>query len=512
MPKDISLPIAAPNAEFESGEPQRLAAIDLGSNSFHLLVANYQNERLQVVARLGEKVQLAAGLDENGYLSEAAMQRALDCLGRFAPFLTDIEGPNLRIVGTNALRDAYNSQTFIERAEAQLGHAIEIIAGREEARLIYLGVSHTLADDGDRRIVIDIGGGSTEFIIGQRFEAKALESLHMGCVSFTKRFFADGKITKKNFRDAVTAAEQELMNIQAQYKTLGWDDEIGSSGTIRAVEQAIILNGYGEEGITPEGLAKITEDCLKFDTLNDVNINGVKPDRRQVFIGGVAILTAIFQVFNLKHMRYSDGALREGALWDLVGRSSHEDVRGRTIQSMQERFYVDQLQAQRVENTVRELFAQVQKDIPLSGKDLDWVVWAARLYEVGLSISHSGFHKHGAYLLQHSDMLGFTRQSQLLLAILVRNHRRKIHKEEFSQLSKRLQNKAPWMVRLLRIAVVLNHSREAFEVPVPALQAAGDSLTLTMPEGWLEAHPLTARDLEEEAGLQSGSGMPLALS
>lgn len=493
-------------------EYQRLAAVDLGSNSFHIMIAEEFHGEWRTLERRGQKVQLAAGLDDNGNLSEEAMERGISCLREFGQRLQGMDPARVVVFATNALRAARNRQVFIEQAEEVLGYPVEVIAGREEARLIYLGVSHTLADDGDRRIVIDIGGGSTEFIIGQRFEAKALESLHMGCVSFTKRFFADGKITKKNFRDAVTAAEQELMNIQAQYKTLGWDDEIGSSGTIRAVEQAIILNGYGEEGITPEGLAKITEDCLKFDTLNDVNINGVKPDRRQVFIGGVAILTAIFQVFNLKHMRYSDGALREGALWDLVGRSSHEDVRGRTIQSMQERFYVDQLQAQRVENTVRELFAQVQKDIPLSGKDLDWVVWAARLYEVGLSISHSGFHKHGAYLLQHSDMLGFTRQSQLLLAILVRNHRRKIHKEEFSQLSKRLQNKAPWMVRLLRIAVVLNHSREAFEVPVPALQTAGDSLTLTMPEGWLEAHPLTARDLEEEAGLQSGSGMPLALS
>lgn len=490
----------------------RLAAVDLGSNSFHIMIAEEFHGEWRTLEKRGQKVQLAAGLDEQGNLSEEAMERGISCLREFGQRLQGMDPGRVVVFATNALRAARNRDHFIERAEEVLGFPVEVIAGREEARLIYLGVSHTLADDGDRRIVVDIGGGSTEFIIGERFEAKALESLHMGCVSYTKRFFPDGKISKKSFNNAVTAAEQELMNIQAQYKKLGWSDEIGSSGTIRAVEQAIILNGYGDEGITPEGLARITEDCLAFATLDDLNIQGVKPDRRQVFIGGVAILTAIFGVFKLQHMHYSDGALREGALWDLVGRSSHEDVRSRTIQSMQERFYVDQQQALRVADTAQALFSQVQRDIPLQTKDLDWIVRAAHLYEIGLSISHSGFHKHGAYLLQHSDMLGFTRQSQLLLSILVRNHRRKIHKEELGQLPKRLQTKALWMIRLLRIAIVLNHSREAFEVPVPVLTAEGETLSLKMPEGWMEGHPLTTRDLEEEARLQTVAGLPVTVS
>lgn len=493
-------------------EYPRLAAVDLGSNSFHIMIAEEFHGEWRTLEKRGQKVQLAAGLDEQGNLSEEAMERGISCLREFGQRLQGMDPARVVVFATNALRAARNRQVFIERAEEVLGFPVEVIAGREEARLIYLGVSHTLADDGDRRIVVDIGGGSTEFIIGERFEAKALESLHMGCVSFTKRFFPDGNITKKNFNNAVTAAEQELMNIQAQYKLLGWSDEIGSSGTIRAVEQAIILNGYGDEGITPDGLSRIAEDCLGYETLDDLNIQGVKPDRRQVFIGGVAILTAIFRVFKIKHMHYSDGALREGALWDLVGRSSHEDVRSRTIQSMQERFYVDQQQGQRVEATARALFSQIQPDIKLAAKDLDWIVWAARLYEVGLSISHSGFHKHGAYLLQHSDMLGFTRQGQLLLSILVRNHRRKIHKDELGQLPKRLQTKALWMIRLLRLAIVLNHSREAFEVPVPQLSVESESLHVAMPEGWKEGHPMTTRDLEEEASLQTASGLPLVLS
>ena len=246
---------------------------------------------------------------------------------------------------------------------------------------------------------------------------------------------------------------------------------------------------------------------MTYDKTTDLNISGVKPDRRQVFIGGLAILTAVFRTFKIRHMRYSDGALREGALWDLVGRSDHEDVRGRTIESMKERFYVDNEQAQRVELTALELLRQIRKSIALPKEAQAWLSWAAGVHEIGLSIAHSGFHKHGAYLLQHSDMLGFTRQAQLLLAILVRNHRRKIHPEELQMLPKRQQTQALWMIRILRLAVVLNHSREAYDVPVPELTVDGETLNIRMPEGWLEEHSLTARDLEEEIALQKSAGL-----
>lgn len=491
---------------------QRIAAVDLGSNSFHMMVAEEFQGEIRTLERRGEKVQLAAGLDAASNLSEEAMDRGIACLAEFGQRLQNMDPARVVVFATNALRAARNRQVFINRAEVVLGYPVEVIAGREEARLIYLGVAHTQADAGGRRIVVDIGGGSTEFIIGERFEPHALESLHMGCVSYTKRFFPEGNITRKHFRQAVESAQQELMNIRAQYMNLGWKTEIGSSGTIRAVEQAIIANGWGDEGITQNGLDQVIEHCLEYNTINDVDIDGVKPDRQQVFIGGLAILTAVFKSFNIKRMVYSDGALREGALWDLVGRSSHEDVRERTLASMQERFYVDCEQAQRVEKTALALFQQVCDDIGAKSESKHWLSWAARVHEIGLSISHSGFHKHGAYLLQHSDMLGFTRQGQLLLALLVRNHRRKMHPSDLDLLPVRQQNIALWLVRILRLSVVINHSREAYEVPVPRLYLSGGDLRVEFPKGWIEEHPLTMKDLVEEADLQLAVGFTLEIA
>ncbi|MCP1315381.1 exopolyphosphatase, partial [Halomonas sp. 707D7] len=434
MPKDMSLAADA-TSTLESAAPTRLAAIDLGSNSFHLLVANYANERLQVVARLGEKVQLAAGLDDSGYLSEAAMQRALECLARFAPFLNDIEPANLRVVGTNALRDAHNSQDFIEQAEAQLGHPIEIIAGREEARLIYLGAAHALAENG-RRLIVDIGGGSTEFIIGEAFEPRALESLRMGCVTYTSRYFPDGELSEKRMRRAELAALSELANIQRPYQRLGWDDPVGSSGTIKAA--ASVLHAYGDtpqEGvITKSGLRKLRERLIKCKSLDKVALDGLKPDRARVFPAGVAILGAIFEAFSLEEMRFADGALREGVLFDMAGRNTAEDTRAKTLTHLQRIYDVDTRQAENVARTARQLFDRVKGPWRLSEEQGHFLHWACLVHEIGLAISHSQFHRHGAYLLEHSDLAGFSRPEQRLLAHLVRAHRRKFPVKEWQAL------------------------------------------------------------------------------
>ncbi|WP_430460908.1 exopolyphosphatase [Thalassolituus sp. LLYu03] len=492
--------------------PDLIAAVDLGSNSFHMVVAQEFQGEIRTLEKRGQKVQLAAGLDNNGILSEDAQQRGLDCLREFAQRLQGMNPKRVSVLATNALRAARNRQQFIERAEIVLGYPIEVIAGREEARLIYLGVSHTLADDAGKRLVVDIGGGSTEFIIGERFEPLALESLHMGCVSYTCQFFPDGVITEERFNEAVEAAAQELLNIEANYKQLGWTSAVGSSGTIRAAEQAIIENGWASEGITAEGLKKLRKQMLQYKTTDDVALPGVKPERRQVFIGGLAILQAVFDTFGIERMIYSDGALREGALWDLVGRSTHENVRERTVQAMSERFYVDQLQARRVQETAAALFSQVQTSWDLDDASGHLLQWAAQLHEIGLSIAHNGFHKHGAYLLQHADMLGFTKQGQAKLSALVRTHRRKWSAEAFAGVTPSRVVATMRIARLLRLAVILNHSRGAHPVPVPALVAHGDELTLSMPDGWLSAHPLTERDLEGEAAQQKSAGFILHLS
>ncbi|MDT8880008.1 exopolyphosphatase [Halomonas saccharevitans] len=493
-----------------AAEPRRLAAIDLGSNSFHLLVANYQDDRLQVVARLGEKVQLAAGLDEDGVLREDAMTRALDCLARFAPFLEGIARRDLRVVGTNALRDARNSQALIERAEALLGSRIEIIAGREEARLIYLGAAHAVAEDG-RRLIVDIGGGSTEFIIGEHFEPLALESLRMGCVTFTRRFFDDGEISEKRMRRAELAALSELANIQRPYQRLGWSDPVGSSGTIKAAAAVIAAAGQGPEGvITRDGLANLRRQLIKCKQLDRVDLPGLKADRSRIFPAGIAILGAIFEAFDLEQMRYADGALREGVLYDMVGRHSPEDSRFKTLDGLARNYRVDARQAENVAATAQALCEQVREKWALDDDEVRFLDWASRLHEIGLAVSHSQFHRHGAYLLEHSDLAGFSRPEQRLLAFLVRAHRRKFPVKEWQALPASEQRSHARLARLLRLAVLINHSRPEQPPGVPRLDANGEALHLTLAPQ--EDPALLLNDLEQEVDYQAAAGFTLTLS
>lgn len=303
----------------------RLAAIDLGSNSFHLLVASYRNSQLQIISRLGEKVQLAAGLDHGGALDEASMARGLECLTNFAPLLQGVTPDRLRIVGTSALREAANREAFIERIRARLGHRIEVISGSEEARLIYLGAASALTeqalDNDHRRLVIDIGGGSTEFIIGEGFEPLALESRRLGCVTFTRRFFADGMITDAHLRQAELAALSVLAKIRLPYRELGWREAIGTSGTIKAAAAVLAACGASREGvITREGMNELRRRLIELKHLDSVALEGLNPDRARVFPAGMAILGAIFEAFELASLRYADGALREGVLHELVQR------------------------------------------------------------------------------------------------------------------------------------------------------------------------------------------------
>jgi exopolyphosphatase/guanosine-5'-triphosphate,3'-diphosphate pyrophosphatase len=501
-----------PEVGLEAIAEGKIAAIDLGSNSFHMIIAQQLQGELRTLDKRGEKVQLAAGLNERGYLSEEAMQRGLECLRGFAKHLRGFKPEAVTILATNALRVARNRSEFIGRAEEILGFQIEVIAGREEARLIYLGVSHTQADDEGKRLVIDIGGGSTEFIIGERFESKALESLFMGCVSYTRQFFPDGEISELNFHRAVARARRELLEIQQAYKAIGWTEVIGSSGTIRATEKVLIDKGWSEQGISRDGLNKLCQWLRSHKSIADIELPGFKPQRQQVFIAGVAILKGIFDTFKIKQMHYSDGALREGALWDLIGRSSHEDVRQRTVNSMQKRFHIDQAQALRVKNTATLMLEQVEKDWKLPATAKNWLLWAAELHEVGLSITHHQFQKHGAYLVQHSDMAGFTRQGQELLAVLLKGHRRKFPLSGIESLNPVVRQQARYICMLLRLASVLNHSRGSVELPEIECQGKHASMTLIFPKNWFEQHPLTHDDLMVESNYLNAAGLELVIA
>ncbi|SFR50556.1 exopolyphosphatase / guanosine-5'-triphosphate,3'-diphosphate pyrophosphatase [Marinobacter gudaonensis] len=490
---------AASTADNAVSPPEVLAAIDMGSNSFHMVVARLVHGEIRTLEKMGEKVQLGAGLDPNNRLTEDAQERALACLGRFAQRLKGMPPEAVQIVGTNALRVARNAHQFMNRAEEVLGYPVEIIAGREEARLIYLGVAHTLSDDSGRRLVIDIGGGSTEFIIGQRFEPLELESLHMGCVSFRNRYFADGKITRRQMDRAVTHAEQEMLNIRQHYRNVGWQSTVGSSGSIKAIANVLANLKITDGTITLTAMQELRKrlvDMGKTERLGDL---GVRADRQSIFPAGFAILMGAFQSLGISEMAFADGALREGLLYDIAGRIQHEDVRERTISALQERYHVDQEHGAAVEQTAIAAWRQVARDWGLNTPaDEEVLRWACRLHEIGLTISHSQYHKHGAYLLRYSDLPGFTQQFQKDLATLVRGHRRKFSPAIFEGVEPEDIPRLRYLCVLVRLAVLLQHPRNLEAPPEFTLTAKQDALALTFPDGWLDDRPLTLADLENE--------------
>jgi len=486
--------------------PDVIAAVDLGSNSFHMIVARFAEGRLLVLDRMREMVRLAAGLSEDGRLSREATTRALACLQRFGQRLKDVEAHGVRVVGTNTLRKAHGKQAFLVRARAALGHPIEIISGIEEARLIYLGVAHTMPSEPGRRLVVDIGGGSTELIIGEGYQPRFLESLYMGCVSLSLQHFPGGRFSEKRLRRAGVAARMELEPIENVYRQIGWDRAVGSSGTVRAVFEAIQEINPAANAITRDGLDELIGLLAAAGSVRAAGLAAISSERALVFAGGLAILNEVFEALGLKEMRVADGALREGLLYDMIGRFTAEDVRARTVRAMEMRFHVDEPQAARVESTAVDLLQQVAEAWGLEDPDAERALrWAARLHEIGLDVSHSHYHKHGAYLLEHADLPGFTRGGQRLLAFLVSSHRRKLSLERAVELVPPWDAKAPYLAVLLRLAFLLNRSRSGRALPRLRLSVRGRQLELRFPRGWLRAHPLTAADLAQEAEYVRGA-------
>jgi exopolyphosphatase/guanosine-5'-triphosphate,3'-diphosphate pyrophosphatase len=483
-----------------ASEPQGLAAVDLGSNSFHMLLANLVDGEPVVVDRIREQVQLAEGLDDQGALDQESRKRALACLDRFGERLRHTPGVRVRAVGTNTLRVAKNSRQFLVAAEAALGWPIEIISGQEEARLIYLGAAHTAADDTGSRLVVDIGGGSTECILGDRFETLEVHSLYMGCVEYSRRFFGDGRITEKALSRARLAAGRELLNLERRFQDIGWQEAVGCSGTIRACEAVLVANGWSTSGVTRDGLSQLLEALLTAGRVSKLELPGLKPERASIIAGGAAILMSVFEQFGLEVMNVTQGALREGVLYDLLGRIRHEDVRERTIRVFQDRYHVDRAQAARVERTAVLLLGQVAGDWKLDPeRAASFLSWASRLHEVGLGVSYRHHHRHGAYLLAESDMPGLSRDDQRLLASIVGAHRRRITPVALARLVRKEPLKlAKRLVILLRLAVVLNRPRAPQPELLPRLEVHGRTLRLTLPGRWLRSRPLTRSDLLDE--------------
>ncbi len=481
--------------------PETIAAVDLGSNSFHLIVARLHNGEVRVVDRLREMVRLGGGFDKQRRIIPEAEQRALACLTRFGERLSGLPAGCVRAVGTNTLRSARDSGPLIEAMEQALGHPISIVSGVEEARLIYLGVAHSLAADGRRRLVMDIGGGSTELIIGKGFKTRYMQSMYMGCVSMTQARFADGTITRKAVKRALLDVQMELEPVVAKFRKLGWDRPIGASGTIRAVDRVIRAAGWSRGGITLTALQRLKDTLIEIGQIDKLDqLPGLSEERAPVFAGGLMVLLGTFEALGIEQMEVSDGALREGLLYELVGRIRDEDIRSRSIDELVLRYRLDSEHAAQVRKEALNLLSQVAE--PWELRDKSWrqlLGWAAQIYEIGLSIAHSQYHKHGAYIAEYSDLAGFSQEEQKLLATLIRAHRRKFPVAVFRELPKSCRRPVQRLAVLLRLAVLFHRSRTGDAIPNVKLKIKKDILQLRFPDGWLEQHPLISSDLEQEA-------------
>lgn len=482
-------------------EGELLAAVDIGSNSFHMVVARHVLGQLRIVDRLREMVRMAAGLDGRGGLSSEAMERALGCLSRLGQRVRSLPAHRVRAVATNTVRQLRAPQSFLIPAETALGHSIEVVAGREEARLIYLGVAQGHPPGRRRRLVMDIGGGSTEFIIGQGFEPIERESLQMGCVATTRRFFGNGRLSRKRWREALTEVSAEFQQFAAAYRARGWQEVLGSSGTIKAIGEILAAMKLTRGTITEAALLRLREQLLEAEHLDDIRLPGLAEERRPVIAGGVLVLEAAFNELGLARMQVAETAMREGILFDMLGRASQRDPREASIDALAIRYGVDAVQASRVESTALELFAQAAAGWALDpDEDRARLAWACRVHELGLSIAHSQYHVHGAYLLRHSDIAGFSTQDQEVLAALVRNQRRGLHRGSLAGLPERLAAATMRCIVLLRLAVLLHRSHDSVALPALRLRVNGEQVWLQLPAGWLDSHPLSRADLDAERG------------
>jgi exopolyphosphatase/guanosine-5'-triphosphate,3'-diphosphate pyrophosphatase len=465
-----------------------------------MIVGELRHGQLAIIDRLRETVRLSEGLKEKGAITDAARKRALDCLSRFGERLRDMHASSVRTAGTSALRRASNSSSFLRDAEKALGHPIDVISGIEEARLIYAGVTHSLPRNEGGRLVLDIGGGSTELILGHGDKPKALESLNMGCVLMTELHFPDGQISRANFDRARMTARLKLRPVKAFFREASGIEAVGTSGTIIATETVARELGVIESNdLSPACVEQLIDRVVEFDNVSELSLPGLSGRRAQVWPGGLAILVELIEVLRIDRLKVSDGALREGLLYDHIGRLRHEDARQRSVLALATRYNVDQLQADRVAKTADQLLGQVKEAWRLeSALATDIVNWAASLHEIGLDISHDGFEQHGAYIAENADLPGFPRSEQKLLAWLIASQRSGFEKTRLRALPSVWQDRALSLSILLRIAVLLNRSRGPLDLTGIEATAGDQTLKLTFPKGWLEANPLTVADLLRE--------------
>jgi len=487
-----------------------IAAVDLGSNSFHLVIARIIDGALQLLHREKQKVQLADGLDEQQVLSEEAMNRGLLVLKQFADTLQGVPPASVRVIATYTLRRAKNANSFLHKAKAVFPFPIEVISGQEEARFIYQGVAHFEHYAG-QRLVMDIGGGSTEFAIGVDFQPLRLASRNMGCVSYARQFFAKGKISEKRFERAIIQAEQELENIVNNYKTTGWQQVVGTSGTIKTIKDIVTGLGWHPHCIELAHLEKIKTLVLAHENCDELDLPGLTEDRKQLLCPGLAILIAAFKMLDIDQMLYVDAALREGVLYEMSDRLQHQDIRSHTVASLVKRYAIDTEQAQRVNQTLQTMLAQLQGNWQLQDDWPQLLGWAANLYEIGLQINSSSVQRHSAYILSNASLPGFNQEQQQLLACLVRFHRRKIKTEKFPPFYLYQQQQVVQALVLFRLAVLFNQKRRDDVAPALVLTAKDQQLELHIAAQWYQQQTVLAADLVLEQQQLAVLGIQLLL-
>lgn len=484
-----------------------IAAVDLGSNSFRLQLARIIDGRLVFHDSLRETVRLGAGLGKDKELDADAQRRAIDCLRRFGERLRGLPAPAVRAVATNTFRVAKNAQQLLSEAQAALGFPIEIIAGREEARMIFVGVSHSLPSATHKRMVIDIGGGSTEFIIGQGFEPLVMESLYMGCVSYSLKFFPEGKVSEASLKQAEIAAAAEIQNIRKRFTSTHWQEAVGSSGTARALGEVMRLNGLSDGTITLQGIRQLRDLLIKAKDPRKLNLEGLSADRAAVLPGGLAIMTAAFEALGIERMTTASGALRDGVLYELLGRIHHQDTREATVNSFMRKYHVDRSQAKRIEKLALQLLAQVSDKLGMGEETASqYLVWATKLHEIGISIAHSGYHRHSAYIVEYADMPGFSTMDQKTLALLMRAQRRSLNKFSLPG----IEDDRCLLVLILRLSILFHRNR-LDSSPHLTLKRENNEFQLEVQKNWLDGNPLTQAALANEVAYWQQVGIELKL-
>lgn len=473
-----------------------------------MLVCRLRDDTLQTIDSLKEMVRLAAGLNEGNLLDAATQQRALACLERFGQRIRHLPKNCVRVVGTNTLRTAKNAHEFIAKAERALNHPVHVITGIEEARLIYSGVAHSLSSSSQLRLVMDIGGGSTEYIIGRGDTPLEKESLYMGCVSFSNRFFKDGKLSRSAFQAAILFAEQELEPFGQQFHSSRWDEAIGSSGSLKAIAKVLQAKNWSNNGITLAGLEQLVGYISHHNHINELNLPDLDLERLPVFPGGVAIAYATFLILGIKQMTVSEGALREGLILDLLGRICRHDIRTDTAKELAGRYHTDQAHALRIKDTAGRMLEQLiaAKTLPDDDNIRLLLDWAATTHEIGRDIAHSQYHKHSAYIIEHGDLAGFSNQDKILLATIIRSHRRKFSKARFQNLPEPWRKPALLLCIILRLAVLLRRNRHDSPMPEFALTISKNQIAIKFPANWLNLQPLTQADLTQETEYLRATG------